>query len=86
MALEREYAPAMQIEDERVLERCRLALHEDGIDYHAVPLSKVPLRQLPEWIRPGDGGWLLMIEKAQFNEGMKRLDELMGRSDDHRAD
>lgn len=81
----REYSAALQLEDERVLERCRLALYEEGINYRTVPLSKVPSTQLPEWVRPGDGGWLLMIEKAHYRNGMKRLHQVMGRDPDDDA-
>lgn len=77
-----EYAAAMRLEDERVLERCRLALYEEGVDCQAMPVSKVPRHQLPEWVQPGDGGWLLLIEKEQFHKGMRRLARVMGYEED----
>ena len=77
-----ELVPALQLEDQDMIERALACLKEAAIEGDSVPVAQMPPASLPAWAQPKSGGWFLRIRKDRVEEGMKALEPVMGYTPD----
>lgn len=74
--------PALQLTEEDLAVRAVRLLGREDIIAKYVPLSKLPSQNLPDWIEPEEGGWILLVPEDRFDEAIISLEPLMGYSPD----
>lgn len=69
---------ALQLIDERILLDAMDALERAGLPCGSEEVNCLPPGSLPEWVQPGSGGWLLLVEEERLEDAMELLGDLMG--------
>lgn len=77
-----ELTGVLHFTDEEVAKKALAAINEMGIAAKYIAATDIPDDEFPDFMDKVSEGWVFFIEKAKFAEGMSKLGELMGYTED----
>ena len=65
--------PALQFDDEEAAQKVLEDVTALGIEASVLPLEDLSPEDMTDWIDPGSGEWILLIDEEHLDEAMESL-------------
>ncbi len=68
--------PGLQFSEKKMIKAATVTLRSVGIGYEVADIAEIA--ELPEWADRAQGGKMIYIEEARWEEGMNKVGEVFG--------